>query len=112
MADGRQHIEDTRAIILEVAAGMDGIMETMSDDEYTEFEMYINSAQDWVESCRKKVWLRGQEGTAKAQRCLDTAQELQGSLHQPTKAVDAAGDLSAQLESLARVLATKSQTLT
>lgn len=112
MADGRQHIEDTRAIILEVAAGMDRIKETMSDDEFAEFEMYINSAQDWVKSCRRKVWLRGQEGTARAQRCLDTAQELQASLDQPAKAVDAAGDLSVQLESLARILATKSQVLT
>ncbi len=112
MADGRQHIEDTRAIILEVAAGMDGFKDTMSDDEFAEFETYINSAQEWVKMCRRKVWLRGQEGTAKAQRCLDTAQELQASLDQPAQAVDAAGDLSAELESLARILATKSQVLT
>ena len=112
MADGRQHIEDTRAIILEVAAGLDGLKGTMSEGEHAEFEIYMADAQKWVNMCRRKVWLRGQEGTEKAQRCLDTAQVLQASLDQPAEAVDAAGDLSAQLESLARILATKSQVLT
>lgn len=112
MADGRQHIEDTRTIILEVAAGLDGFKGTMSADEFAEFEIYMTDAQKWVKMCRRKVWLRGKEGTDKAQRCLDTAQELQASLDQPAQAVDAAGDLSALLESLARILATKSQTLT
>ena len=112
MADGRQHIEDARTIILEVAAKLDGLKDSISADEYAEFELYMTDAQKWVNMCRRKVWLRGKEGTDKAQRCLDTAQDLQASLDQPAVAVDAAGDLSAQLESLARILATKSQTLT
>jgi len=112
MADGRQLIEDTRAIILDVAGGLDGFKDTMSDDQFAEFEMYVESAQKWVKICRKKVWLRSQEGTDRAQRCFDAAQRLDASQDQPTAALDAAGDLAAQLESLARVLATKSQVLT
>ena len=112
MADGRQHIEDTRAIILEAAGGLDGFKDSMSDDQFAEFEMYMESTQKWVKMCRKKVWLRGKEGTDRAQRCLDSAQQLQASQDQPVAAVEAAGDLAAQLESLARVLATKSQVLT
>ena len=112
MADGRQIIEDTRTIILDVANQKDGLKDTFSDSQFTEFEHYVNEAQKWVGMCRRKVWLRGKEGTDRAQRCLDSAQALQSSLDQPAVAVDAAGDLSAQLESLARIVSTKSQTLT
>jgi hypothetical protein len=112
MADGREHIEDSYAIILDVASRLDGQKGSYSDDEFAELGRYVEAAQKWVGLCRKKVWLRGSEGTERAQKCLGSAQKLQAGLDQPSVAVDAAGDLAAQLESLARVIATKSQVLT
>lgn len=112
MTDGRQLIEDTRAIILEVAAGLDGLKGAFSDDEFAEFEMYLESAQKWVNLCRKKVWLRGKEGTDMAQGCLEAAERLQASLDDPEAAIDAMAEVSSKLESLARVISTKSQVLT
>jgi hypothetical protein len=112
MADGRQHIEDTRAIILEAAAGLDDLKGTFSEDEFDEFETYLESAQKWVELCRRKVWLRGQEGTAMAQGCLDSANQLQAAIKEPDDAIEAVAEVSYRLESLARVLSTKSQVLT
>ncbi|MDY7076778.1 MAG: hypothetical protein SXV54_07605 [Chloroflexota bacterium] len=112
MVDGRQLIEDTRNIILEVSAGLDAQKGTFSDEQFAEFEMYIESAQKWVKLCRKKVWLRGKEGTDMAQRCLSAADRLQTSLDKPAVAIVAAADVSTQLESLARVISTKSQVLT
>lgn len=111
MADGRQHIEDTRTIILEVAGGLDGYKNTMSEDQFAEFELYTESAQKWVKLCRRKVWLRGQEGTAVAQRCLNSANELR-TANDPETAIEAMAEVSAKLESLARLLSTKSQVLT
>ena len=112
MTDGRQLIEDTRSIVLAVCAGLDGRKDTFSDEELAEFQMYLESAQKWVKLCRKKVWLRSREGSERAQRCLDAANKLQASLDQPTAAIDAAADVSTRLESLARVISTKSQVLT
>lgn len=112
MADGRQHIEDTRTIILETAAGLDNLEDSYSEEEFAEFEEYLEDAQKWVQMCRRKVWLRGQEGTAMAQGCLDAANQLQAHINEPSIAVEALADLSFKLESLARVLATKSQVLT
>jgi len=112
MTDGRQLIEDTRAIILEIAAGLDSLKEPFSDDEFAEFEMYLESAQKWVKLCRKKVWLRGKEGTDMAQGCLEAAERLQASLDDPEAAIDAMAEVSSKLESLARVISTKSQVLT
>ena len=37
MTDGRQLIEDTRSIVLEVCAGLDGRKDTFSDEELAEF---------------------------------------------------------------------------
>ncbi len=112
MADGRQLIEDTRAVILEVANGCDALRDTFTDEEIAEFEVYLEAAQKWVKLCRRKVWLRSQEGTEMAQRCLDAARRLQTSLGDPPAAVDAMAEVSSNLESLARVIATKSQVLT
>ena len=112
MADGRQLIENTRSIILEVTTGLDGHRDAYSDEEFTEFGMYLESAQKWVKLCRKKVWLRSKEGTDRAQRCLNAANRLQSSLDEPAAAIDAAADISTQLESLARIISTKSQVLT
>jgi hypothetical protein len=112
MADGRQHIEDTYGIISDLAGRLDGLKGAFSGDEYAEFEMYLESAQKWVKLCRGKVWLRGKEGTEKAQQCLDAANEIQPSLDDPAAAIDSLADLSTRLESLARVVATKSQVMT
>jgi hypothetical protein len=112
MADGRQLIEDTRNIILEIEGRRNDVEGSFSGDEFTEFTLYIESALKWVELCRRKVWLRGKEGTDMAQECLVAANELAASLENPAAAVDAAADVSAQLEALARVISTKSQVLT
>jgi hypothetical protein len=112
MADGRQHIEDTYAIISDVASRFDGWKDNLSGDDLAEFEMYLESAQKWVKLCRGKVWLRGKEGTDRAQECLDAARKLQSSLDEPAAAIDAVADTSMRLESLARVVATKSQVMT
>lgn len=112
MADGRDHIEDTNTIIQEVAGQLGDLKETYSADQLDEFEMYLESAQKWVSLCRRKVWLRGQEGTAMAQGCLDSANQLQAAIKEPDDAIEALADVSYRLESLARVLSTKSQVLT
>lgn len=112
MADGRDHIEDTNTIIQEVAEQLGELGDTYSADQLDEFETYLESAQKWVKLCRRKVWLRGQEGTAMAQGCLDSANQLQAAIKEPDEAIEALADVSYKLESLARVLSTKSQVLT
>ena len=112
VADGRQHIEDTTAIIEEVSARLGDLKDGYSADQLAELEMYLESAQKWVKLCRRKVWLRGQEGTAMAQGCLDSANQLQAAMKEPDDAIEAVAELSYKLESLARVLSTKSQVLT
>jgi hypothetical protein len=47
-----------------------------------------------------------------AQGCLDSANQLQAVLREPDEAIEALADVSYRLESLARVLSTKSQVLT
>lgn len=112
MADGRDHIEDTNTIVQEVTGQLGALGDTYSADQLDEFEMYLESAQKWVKLCRRKVWLRGQEGTAMAQGCLDSATQLQAAIKEPDEAIEALADVSYRLESLARVLSTKSQVLT
>jgi hypothetical protein len=112
VADGRDHIEDTNTIIQRVAGQLGGLGDTYSADQLDEFEMYLESAQKWVKLCRRKVWLRGQEGTAMAQGCLNSANQLQAAIKEPEDAIEALADVSYKLESLARVLSTKSQVLT
>ena len=112
MTDGRQIIEDTHSIIMGVSNGLDNVEGNFSEEEFAEFKLYVVEAQKWVRLCRKKVWLRGKEGTDMAQGCLDAALDLKAALDDPSRAVDAAGDVSSKLESLARVIATKSQVLT
>jgi hypothetical protein len=112
VTDGRDHIEDTNTIIQEIAGQRGDLNDTYSADQLDEFEMYLESAQKWVKLCRRKVWLRGQEGTAMAQGCLDSANQLQAVLKEPDEAIEALADVSYKLESLARVLSTKSQVLT
>jgi len=112
VADGRDHIEDANTIIQEVAGQLGDLGDTYSADQLAEFEMYLESAQKWVKLCRRKVWLRGQEGTAMAQGCLDSANQLQAVIKGPDDAIEALVEVSYKLESLARVLSTKSQVLT
>jgi hypothetical protein len=112
MADGRDIIEQVHAIIQEVSGRLAGLKPTFSDQELAEFTGYIESSQKWLKLCRKKVWLRGAEGTGMAQVCLDKATQLRDSLSDPCPANVAAAALSQQLESLARVISTKAQILT
>ena len=112
MADGRQHIEDTYTIIQKASGRIGDLEDTYSADELAELQIYLESAEKWVKLCRRKVWLRGQEGTAMAQGCLDSANRLEIALDDPEAGVDTMAELSAKLESLARVLSTKSQVLT
>jgi hypothetical protein len=112
VADGRQHIEDTYDVIQEVSDQIGDLKDNYSADEFAELEIYLESAQKWVKLCRRKVWLRGQEGTAMAQGCLDSANRLETALDDPAAGIDTMAELSAKLESLARVLSTKSQVLT
>ncbi len=112
MADGRDLIEETVALIGQIAEQLPAVKSHYSDAEYEELQSYLESAGKWADSCRKKVWLRGKEGTDMAQQCLNAARELQGSLDKPAVALEAAASLSFQLENLARVIATKSQVMT
>jgi hypothetical protein len=112
MADGRTIIEDVRGIIQEVSNGLDDLKETFSDAQFSELEGYVEASSKWVKLCRKKVWLRGKQGTDMAQECLDAATELRASLDDPPAAIDACADLAQQLEVLARLIATKAQVLT
>ncbi len=112
MADGRDLIEETVAIIGQIKEGLPAVQPHYSADELEELKSYLESAGKWVAACRKKVWLRGQEGTSMAQKCLDVAKHLQEILDKPAAALETAADLSYQLENLARVIATKSQVMT
>ncbi|MGC8826509.1 MAG: hypothetical protein ACP5TV_05830 [Anaerolineae bacterium] len=112
MADGRDLIEETVVIIGQLVERLPAVKPQYSDEEFKELESYLESASKWVASCRKKVWLRGKEGTDMAQKCLDAAKHLQEVLDKPAAALETAADLTYQLENLARVIATKSQVMT
>jgi hypothetical protein len=112
MADGRDLIEETYQIVTEIAGKMDELKDPFPEETFSEFEWEIEASVKWAKLCRRKVWLRGAEGTQMAQGCLTAARKLQGVLDDPPAAVEAATDLSLQLETLARVIATKSQVLT
>lgn len=112
MADGRDIIEEVRLIIMDLSGKTGDLEATYPESTLEELKSYLEEADKWVKLCRKKVWLRGLEGTEKAQACLDVANRLQDSLDQPGVAVDAAADLAGKLDSLARLIATKAQVLT
>jgi len=112
MADGRDLMEEVREIIMDLSSKTDDLEATYPESTLAELKSYLEEADKWVKLCRKKVWLRGLEGTEKAQACLDTANKLQDSWEQPAVAVEAAADLASKLDSLARLIATKSQVLT
>ena len=54
MADGRDHIESTWAIVTEMADKADELRAGMSDAQVEEFNMYLESAQKWGALCRRK----------------------------------------------------------
>ncbi|MDY7039684.1 MAG: hypothetical protein SVX38_02345 [Chloroflexota bacterium] len=112
MADGRDIIEEVYKIITEVSNGLDDLKGTFSGEQFSELEGFVESSKKWIRLCRRKVWLRGREGTELAQGCLDAANEFKAALNDPAAANEAAADLSRQLESLARLIATKVQVLT
>lgn len=112
VADGRDLIEETVVIIGQLVEKLPAVKPHYSDEEFKELESYLESAGKWVAACRKKVWLRGKEGTDMAQKCLDVAKHLQEVLDKPAAALETAADLAYQLENLARVIATKSQVMT
>ena len=112
MADGRSIIEEVYGIIQEVSNGLGDLEGVFSDEAFSELERYVESSRKWVKLCRKKVWLRGKQGTKMAQGCLDAANEFKAALDDPPAANEAAAGLSQQLEVLARLIATKAQVLT
>jgi hypothetical protein len=112
VADGRELIEEVVAILGQLPDQLQAVEGSYSADERTEMDEILAGADKWVGMCRKKQWLRGAEGTGMAHGCLDVAKRLQGSLGNPTAAIDDAADLASQLERLARLLATKSTVMT
>jgi hypothetical protein len=112
VADGREVIEEVVVILGQLPAQVDAVAASYSADERTELDEILAGANKWVAMCRKKQWLRGAEGTGMAQGCRDAAQRLQAGLDEPATAIDEAGDLTSQLERLARLLATKSTVMT
>lgn len=112
MADGRDLIEETVAILGQIVEQLPAVKPHYSAEEFEELGSYLEGAQKWANACRKKVWLRGKEGTDMAQACLDAAKRLLEILGRPAEALEAAADLSFRLENLARVIATKSQIMT
>jgi hypothetical protein len=112
MADGRDLIEETYQIVVEIAARKSELGPLFPEQIFSEFEGEMEAADKWIKLCRRKVWLRGAEGTRMAEGCLAAAHGLQAALGDPPAALEAAADLSLQLETLARVIATKSQVLT
>jgi hypothetical protein len=112
VADGREIIEQAYEILAQVSGKTEELKGSYSEDEQVELTEILAGADKWVGLCRRKVWLRGKEGTDLAQGCLDAANRLQSSLGQPADAIEAAADLSARAEALARIISTKSQVLT
>jgi len=112
MADGRSIIEEVYGIIQEVSNGPDDLKGAFSDEAFSELDGYVGLSKKWVKLCRKKVWLRGKQGTDMAQGCLDAAIKFKASLDNSSAANDAGANLAQQLEALARLIATKSQVLT
>ncbi len=112
MADGRDIIEEVYGIVKEVSGEFGDLKGPFSDEEFSEFEGYIASAMKWVKLCRRKIWLRGKQGTDMARECLDAANQLKVALDDPPAAKEAAADLAQRLEALARLVATKAQVLT
>lgn len=112
MADGREYIEQIVAILGELPPQVDAVADSYSEDQRVELDEILEGAVKWVGMCRKKQWLRGVEGTGMAQGCLEAARRLQSSLADPPTAIDEAADLTSQLETLARLVATKSTVMT
>jgi hypothetical protein len=112
MADGRDLIEEAYNIIKETSDALPNFKASFRAEAFAEFEGVVGSALKWVKLCRGKVWLRGHEGTALAQDCLEAAQHFKAALNDPSAAIEAVGDLSSQLEQLAKIIATKVQVLT
>ncbi len=122
MADGRQLIEETYRVTMDV---YDGLADqkatyqkatyqkaTYTEEALAELEGAMASCVKWAKLCRGKVWLRTGEGAALAEGCLASARELEANLGQPGPAIEAALTLSGQLEALAKIIATKSQVIT
>jgi hypothetical protein len=105
-------VEEAYQVVVWVAGERDGLQGTYSAEELTELDSVIASCAKWAKLCRGKVWLRSAEGTARSEGCLVAASELKTNIGKPAAAIDAAIDLSSQLESLARVIATKAQVIT
>ena len=112
MTDGREIIEEAYKIIMGVSGGLGELKGSYSEEAFAEFEESIGSCLKWAKLCRNKVWLRTGEGIDRARTCLDAANRLKANLGVPAAASEAAAELSSQLESLARIIATKAQVIT
>lgn len=108
MSDGRQTINETYKIIKEVSEELEGQKDHHSED----LKKDVGVCLKWVQKCQNKVWLRSKEGTELAQGCKDEAVKLKKHLADSSIALEAALDLSMQLESLAKIIASKATVLT
>jgi len=106
MEDGRQIIAETYKVIKTLAEEM----EKQKTDP--DLEKYIESSLTWAKKCLNKVWLRSKDGTDLARGCLSAANDLKDKLDDQAAALDAAVNLSVQLESLARTIASKASVMT
>jgi hypothetical protein len=108
MNDGRQIINETYKIIKEVIGELEG----QRDNHFEELNKDVGVCLKWAQKCQNKVWLRSKEGTDLAQGCKDEAEKLKKHLNDGSVAIEAALDLSMQLESLAKIIANKATVLT
>ena len=108
MNDGRQIINETYKIIKEVSGELEG----QRDNHFKDLNKDIGVCLKWAQKCQNKVWLRSKEGTDLAQGCKDEAEKLKKHLTDGSVALEAALDLSMQLESLAKIIASKATVLT
>jgi hypothetical protein len=108
MSDGRQIINETYKIIKEVSEELEG----QKDNRFEDLKKDVGVCLKWAQKCQNKVWLRSKEGTDLAQGCRDEAEKLKKHLTDASVAPEAALDLSMQLESLAKIIASKATVLT
>jgi hypothetical protein len=112
MEDGRQIISETYKVIRGIAEELEQLKKDSPEASLSDVEQYIESSLSWAKRCLNKVWLRSSEGTQLAKGCLDAANELKAKAANPASALEEAINLSAKLESLARIIATKASVMT
>ena len=112
MADGRQIINETNKIVKEVSEKLEAVKGKYSEEDFSTLKADVDASLKWVKKCKNKVWLRSKEGTDLARGCLKEAEKLKGGLEDVSTTREAATSLSMQLESLAKIIASKASVMT